>query len=158
MGTDYPQLERRERLLRGIHEWDQNRKDLKRPLSADQIVEMGGGEERALNLFLTLVHEQLIDADPPIGGSKTSSAPFDYAFVRGLHANGLRAIGELPNPQESFVAGIEAVIRAIKEDESISEPEKARKIDALEETKQIGRPLVTQFIWAMLKGDIPLTL
>jgi glycerate kinase len=155
MGIDYPEQDRRERLLRGIHEWDLNRTDLRQPLAADRIVEMGGGEERVLNLFLILVREGYIDADP-VAGSKDKSAPFGMAYVRGLHTKGLRAIGELPNPQESLVAGIEAAIQAIREDRQIEEAEKKRRIEVLEEAKQIGRPLAVEVIKGMFRGELPL--
>ncbi len=76
-------------------------------------------------------------------------------FVRGLHAKGLRSIGELPDPQESFAAGLEAAIRAIREDDGIPGPEQERRIDVLEEAKQIGRPLTVDIIKAIFRGDLP---
>lgn len=154
MRTEYREQDRRERLLRGIYEWDQNRTNFRDPLGADQIVDIGG-EERALNTFLTLVREQYIDADPPIGGAKPPAPAFDMVFVRGLHEKGLRSIGELPDSQESFVAGLEAAIRAIRGDESIPNPERERRAAVFEEAKQIGRPLAVDIIKAIFKGDIP---
>jgi len=47
MGIDYPEQDRRERLLRGIHEWDLNHTDLRQPLAADRIVEMGGRRRKS---------------------------------------------------------------------------------------------------------------
>lgn len=51
--------------------------------------------------------------------------------------------------------GLEAAIRAIREDERISKEKKRRGIDWLEEGKQIGRPLTIEVIKAIWRGDLP---
>ncbi len=40
--------------------------------------------------------------------------------------------------------GLEAAIQAIREDRQIEDVEKNRRIDVLEEAKQIGRPLAVE--------------
>lgn len=72
-----------------------------------------------------------------------------------LRIGGLAQIGELSDPQERFLLGLEAAIQAIREDDRIPEEEKRRGIDWLEEGKQIGRPLTIEVIKAIWRGDLP---
>ena len=68
---------------------------------------------------------------------------------------GLQAIQKLPDAQETWMQGLEAAIRTLREDDSVPEEERQRKVDVLEEAKHIGRPLVVEVIKGMFRGDIP---
>lgn len=119
-------------------------------LANDNVAEllgMSGGE--AVGLLRRLSADGYVRVD---FGRHSS---FGRARVESLTDKGLREIGELPDPQERFLLGLEAAIRAIREDESIPGPERSRRIDVLEEAKQIGRPLAVDIIKAMFRGEIP---
>ncbi len=115
--------------------------------SVADLLGMSGGE--TVGLLRRLGYDGYVRVD--FGRSRS----FGRARVESLTDKGMREIGELPDPQERFLLGLEAAIRAIREDESIPGPGRSRRIDVLEEAKQIGRPLAVDIIKAMFRGEIP---
>ncbi len=115
--------------------------------------DLGISGAEAVGLFRRLDADGFIHAN--YGGKGYSREMLTLVFVDSLTEKGLREIEELPDPEERLVLGLEAAIRAIREDESLPGPERSRRIDVLEEAKQIGRPLAVNIIKAMFRGEIP---
>jgi hypothetical protein len=118
---EYPQWERRKRLLRAVHDWCETRTDVQTQLRYHRLLTLvedpayegiltptGAGHDRTtidnaqarvMNLFVMLVKDGYIDADI---GTEIVGLPFTSARVRGLTDKGLRAIGEMPDPDEEI--------------------------------------------------------
>lgn len=158
----YPAWEKKLGLLRCVHAWIQKR-DAADDFGA--VVDMAEVDRWASSIqgmskteavygvkqlvdegYVTLVHMS----------KEITPAPWLLIVPQSLTDKGLIALGEMPDPQERFIVGLEAAIRAIREDGQMEEPEKKRRIDVLEEAKQIGRPLAVDIIKGILKGDFPI--
>lgn len=116
---------------------------------ADEL-ELSGGE--TLSLFRRAISENYLGVDLEEGAMRKE---FGTSALHYITDRGLAQIGELSDPQERFLLGLEAAIQAIREDDRIPEEEKRRGIDWLEEGKQIGRPLTIEVIKAIWRGDLP---
>ncbi|QIN80966.1 hypothetical protein GBA65_21135 (plasmid) [Rubrobacter marinus] len=68
---------------------------------------------------------------------------------------GLLEIGELPDPRETFLVGLEAAIRALRADARMPEDARKKGIAWLEEGKETGRPFSVETIRAMLGAGTP---
>ncbi len=114
-----------------------------------QDVGINGAEAVSLNSRL--------DADGYINISwdRHPGATMRSVVLEHLTDRGLIEIGELPDPQQRFFMGLEAAIRAIREDDRLSQEEKKRGIDWLEEGKQISRPIAIEVIKAIFRGELP---
>jgi hypothetical protein len=89
-----------------------------------------------------------------IRGEFVHSVPFLNARVEYLTEKGLREIGELPDPREELLLGLEAAIASLGEDPRLSEEEKRQKIDWLQQIVDAGRDLTVEGIKALWRGDI----
>jgi hypothetical protein len=65
---------------------------------------------------------------------------------------GLRALGMLPDPQAQFIQGLQAAIEAIKQDDRLTEEEKQREINWLQEGTVVARTLTIDAIKAIVSG------
>jgi hypothetical protein len=119
--NEYPQWERRKRLIRAVHDWyeaqtdtwaqlwyndlvplvaDPSYEDVYTPTSAEyDRTGIDSAQARVMNLFVVLVKDGYIDADI---STAMVGLPFTSARVRGLTNKGLRAIGEMPDPNEGI--------------------------------------------------------
>jgi hypothetical protein len=111
---------------------------------------VSGGE--AVGLFKYVCREGYVRLSYGSDLSKT----VDFVTVEYIAPRGLLEIGELPNPHERFLMGLEAAIQAIREDDRMSPETKKKGIDWLEEGKQLGRPLAVDVIKAMFRGELPI--
>lgn len=172
----YPQWARREKVLWAMHEWCEERTDARTVLGYDELMARVGDEayagtptpagidfdrqaidriqQQVLNLFVTLVNEGLIDAE--VKSSSKHGPPWQFAIVRGLTREGLRAIRELPDPNDTLLQRLDAIAEAIRGLEGVPDEEKLRGIDAVEELKHFARSLPPSFtvelVAAMLGG------
>jgi hypothetical protein len=87
-------------------------------------------------------------------GSGGREADTPIAFLEYLEPEGYALIGELPDPQEKLILGLDAAIRAIQQDPTMDPGEKQRKIDWFEEFKIVARTLTIDTAKAVLRGDI----
>jgi hypothetical protein len=78
------------------------------------------------------------------------------AQVRGLADKGLIEIGELPDPRERLILGLDAAMRSIQRDPTLTDEEKKRRIDWFEEAKIMVRTLGVETVKAIWRGDLPL--
>ena len=96
---------------------------------------------------------------PNYGGSGYISpgteVPVPAAGLDHLETKGYELIGELPDPQERLVLILEAAIRAVQRDESLSQAQKKRKIDLFEEMKFVVRTFGVEVAKAVLRGSLP---
>jgi hypothetical protein len=124
---EYHEKVQQESMLRGVYAWFQEQTDYKPRLSAEHVVRMrvplntdrgteeSGGEAdaaateqqevQALYRFMRLVDEGYISAK--LDTSIKGGPPFTSAQVRGLTDKGLTEIGELPDPQERLILGLD---------------------------------------------------
>jgi len=135
--VEYPEKARRESMLWSVYDWFQQQADYTPILSVYDVEGMGipveadtgtDGEADAnaaekqkahrLHLFIRLVNEGYIDAD--LRREYAGGPPFSRAVIRGLTEKGLTEIGELPDPQQKIIQGLEANIRRIEQDTSMS--------------------------------------
>ncbi|MEJ7816992.1 MAG: hypothetical protein WKF53_17615 [Rubrobacter sp.] len=157
----YPQWARREKVLWAVHEWCEERTDARTMLNYDELVLRVGDEAyegtptdtgiefdrqaidrtqaQVLSLFTTLVNEGYIDAE--VKGSSKSGPPWVFASVRGLTGKGLRAIQELPDPNDALMQRLDALAEAVRELRNVPDEEKKPAIDAVEELKTFARGL-----------------
>lgn len=163
MESGYPEWGKRERMLWRVHEWCQDRTDPQQKLMYDAVATMVGdpvyegapteqgsvfdaqamqkhmGEQ--MNLFLNLVDEGYIHADVNRGSYK-GGPPFTFATMRGLTEKGLRAIGELPKPQDELLRRLDRIEKAIQElGDSASPDERQKATRAVKELKHFVRGL-----------------
>jgi hypothetical protein len=92
---------------------------------------------------------------PNYGGRLGRSAPTPMGSLEYLQPKGYELIGELPDPQERLALILEAAIRAVQKDESLSEGEKKKRIDWFEEAKIAIRTMGLEAAKAVLRGEIP---
>jgi len=85
-----------------------------------------------------------------------ASVPFSRLKVEYLTSKGMQEIGEFPDPQQRLILGFDAALRTIRQDNSISEEEKKRKIDWFEEAKFVARTLTIDAAKAVFRGDVPI--
>ncbi len=157
----YPQGARREKMLWAVHEWCEDRTDARTTLGYDELVSMVGDEAytgtltatgvefnrqaihraqaQVLNLFTTLVDEGYIDGE--VKGRSKTGPPWTFASVRGLTEKGLRAIQELPDPNDALMQRLDTIAEAIRELPNVPAKEKRPAIDAVEELKTSARGL-----------------
>lgn len=144
-----------------VHEWCEDRTDARTMLNYDELVSRVGDEAytgtptatgtefdrqavdrtqaQVLNLFTTLVNEGYIDAE--VKGSYKGGPPWVFASVRGLTGKGLRAIQELPDPNDALIQRLDAIAEAVRELHNVPDEEKKPAIDAVEELKTFARGL-----------------
>ncbi len=157
--AEYPEKAKRESLLWDVHEWFQRQADYTPRLLYYEVERMGipaeadteasaDADEAAaerhkaqqVNLFVRLVHEGYINAD--LRREFVGGPPFTSAVVRGLSERGLTEIGELPDPQEKIIRGLEANIRRIEQDPSMSPQRKEYLVaagrQAIEFVREVG--------------------
>lgn len=157
----YPEKAQRESMLWDVYEWFQEQTDYSPRLRYYQVVSMGiplgtdtetaegvqvdiAAVERQntqqLNRFIRLVNEGYIDAD--LKREFVGGPPFTSAIVRGLTERGLIFIGELPDPQQRLIQGLEANIGRIEEDTSLPNERKkylaAAGRQAVEFVREVG--------------------
>jgi hypothetical protein len=76
------------------------------------------------------------------GGSYKGGPPFLWATVRRLTEKGLRAIGELPEPQDELLRRLDSIEKAIQDlGDSASPEERKKAAQAVEELKHFIRGL-----------------
>jgi DNA-binding MarR family transcriptional regulator len=168
---EYPELDKQRRMLEILHrllseERERGELSLRLVLSPwggggipvrgradakDVAKELGVSGPEAVGLFRRLVADGFIHAD--YGDKGYRRGTFTLVLVDSLTEKGLREIEELPPAEERLMLGLEAAIRAIREDGSMAQVEKRRRIDVLEEAKQIGRPLAVEIIKAIFHGQ-----
>jgi hypothetical protein len=159
--VEYPEKARRERMLWDVYEWFQQQTDYDPRLRYYEVETMGvcsdtrtaetgtevdeAAAERQkaqqLNLFVRLVDEGYINAE--LKRELVGGPPVTSAVIRGLSERGLIEIGELPDPQEKIIQGLEANIRRIEQDTSMSPDRKQYLIAAGRQTlRRIDQPPV----------------
>ncbi len=104
-----------------------------------------------VSLFNRLCREEYVLADFAKSGGVEQTV-----VLHSLSTKGLIEIGDLPDPQQRFLMGLEAAIRMIRDDQSLAPEEKKRKIDWLEEGKFIIRTSGVEVAKALWRGDLPL--
>jgi hypothetical protein len=168
---EYPEWGRREAMLWAVHEWVQDRPAYEDIIRVERLATLVGGGEyvnptdtdadevaakfqyEQLNLFITLVNEDLIDADV----ESLEEPPYIvWATVRGLTGRGLQMIQELPDPNSSLLLRLDDVTTAIRGLQDVSPEDKDATEKALEEFKGYVRtfaPAATvQILAALAKG------
>jgi hypothetical protein len=170
----YPEKAHRESMLWDVYEWFQEQTDpqprlwyhevasMGIPLATDRETETGTEVDvvaverqssQAINRFVRLVDEGYINAQLQKG--VLGGPAFSSALVRGLTEKGLIEIGELPDPTERLVLGLDAAIRVIQRDPTLDEEERRRRIDWFEEAKFVVRTLGVETVKAIWRGDLP---
>lgn len=159
--VEYPEKARRESMIWSVYDWFQQQADYTPILRYYEVEGMGipveadtgtgaDGEAKAvaaqrqkvhrLHLFIRLVNEGYIDAD--LRREYAGGPPFSSAVVRGLTERGLIEIGELPDPQQKIIQGLEANIRRIEQDTSMGSDRKQYLIaagrQAIEFVREVG--------------------
>jgi|SRR5215210_175974 len=86
-------------------------------------------------------------------GGRGSETPTPY--LDHLESKGYEMIGELPNPQERLELIMDAAIRAVQRDQSITPEERRRRIDWFEEAKIVVRTFGVEVAKAVWRGDLP---
>jgi hypothetical protein len=96
----------------------------------EEELSLSGGE--AIGLFIWLEEADYIRPEWRYGKRRREegSGTLDCLTERGYEL-----LGELPDPQERLILGLEAASRAIARDPNLSPDEKGRRIDWLEEGK-----------------------
>jgi hypothetical protein len=152
-GVEYPEKARRESMLWSVYDWFQQQADYTPILRFYEVEGMGIPVEaetgpdtpdrqkvHRLHLFIRLVNEGYIDAD--LRREFAGGPPFSSAVVRGLTERGLIEIGELPDPQQKIIQGLEANIRRIEQDTSMSPDRKQYLVaagrQAIEFVREVG--------------------
>lgn len=110
-------------------------------------------DAQAVRLFRYVCREGFVHVSPQSDLSRSHS----LVSVENISDSGLLEIGELPDPQQRFLMGLEAAIQAIREDDRIPYEEKKRGIEWAEEGKHLARPLVVEVFKAMWRGELPLS-
>lgn len=157
----HPEKSQQESMLREVYEWFQEQSDYTPRLYADRIAEMGvlpGADAtateqlkvQALYRFMRLVDEGYISAQ--LDTSFKGGPPFTSAQVRGLRDKGLIEIGELPNPQEHLLSGLETALREIQQDPTLGPEEKEKKLSAGREAIAFIRGLAVEVSARVLMG------
>lgn len=139
-------------MLWDVHEWFLEQYDYSPRLLYNQVENLGLPSDsdatadahkhaaQQLNLFIRLVHEGYIDAD--LHKEVYGGPPFTSAVVRGLTERGLVLIGELPDPQERLIEGLEANIKRFEDDASIPPERKQHLVtagrQAVEFVREVG--------------------
>ena len=111
--------------------------------TAAQALGVSGGE--SVSLFRYVCSQGCVLTSPQSDLSRS----FSMVTVESISNRGLLEIGELPDPQQRFLMGLQAAIQAIREDDRINPEDKEKGIDWLEEGKQLGRPLTVEIIKAI---------
>ena len=148
--VEYPEKARRESMLWAVHEWFQQQDDytpilrfydvegMGLPVEADASDATERQKAHRLNLFLRLVNEGYIDADPK--KEYAGGPPFSSAMVRGLTEQGLLEIGELPAADRRLEQSLDA-LKAQIEALDVPEDRKEGAVQAVEELKRFARGL-----------------
>jgi hypothetical protein len=121
--------------------------------SLAEELSLSGGE--TVGLFKWAESEGYIR--PSYGGSAQISPGTEVpaAGLDHLETKGYELIGELPDPQERLALILEAAIRAVQSDDSLSQAEKKRKINWFEEAKFAVRTFGVEVAKAVWRGDLP---
>jgi hypothetical protein len=138
--TEFPQHQKRQEMLRYIHEWvaKQHAQGNYSPMLASYEVDLWAREQEdisgpeALSLFQRLVDEGYVALSYPLRGR--DQVPWTVAALRGLTDRGLLYIGELPaNPDARLLGSLAALEQAIRELDAPDE----QKYAAMEATKEL---------------------
>jgi hypothetical protein len=129
----YPEQEARRAILRNLKHRLEDRDaysslelDLRLRGEVSSIAEdCGLSLEEAARILRMLAEERYIHAE---FGSPTGMYSFNMVKVYDLLDRGRIEIGDLPDPQERFVAGLEKAIAAIRADQTLSDETKERRI------------------------------
>jgi hypothetical protein len=161
--TEYPEKARRESMLWSVYDWFQQQADYTPILRFYEVEGMGIPVEaetdadtsdwqkvHRLNLFIRLVNEGYIDAD--LRREYAGGPPFSSAVVRGLTERGPIEIGELPDPQQKIIRGLEANIRRIEQDTSMSPNRKQYLVAAGRQAIEFVREVGSQGAASILFG------
>ena len=146
---EYPQWERRKKLIRAVHDWYETQTDIRAQLWYNDLVALvadpldegvntptgaeydrsaiDSAQYRVMNLFVALVKDGYIDADI---NTAIVDLPFTSARVQGLTGKGLQAIGEMPDPNEEIQK---------------TELEKQRQVQEVREEMLAESPTVREF-------------
>ena len=144
-GGGYPELERRGAMLRALRRLvseAHERGETTATVSFDDVggmaAEMGANSAQAVALFQRL-HREGRWAGKILSGYK--GVPFSMALVEDLTSDGMREIGELPDPTEDLVRRLVETARAIEESEDLPEGQKSVAKRALDELVHFARGL-----------------
>jgi hypothetical protein len=91
----------------------------------------------------------------PNYGSGGRDADSPLASLAHLESEGYELIGELPDPQERLALVLDAAIRAVRSDQSLTPEQRQQRIDWFEEAKFVVRTFGVEVAKAVLRGDLP---
>jgi hypothetical protein len=141
---EYPEQWKRERLLWFVHERIQERRaqgDYAPMLQANDVEQWGHAQEglngaQAMTLFQQLVEEGYIATNWL--DTNIDELPRLHVGLRYLTTQGLREIGELPDPNQRLLVALDATHRAIEQDPSIPEEDKRDMLDTLQKMSSLA--------------------
>jgi hypothetical protein len=157
----YPAWEKRVALLLCVYEWIRERDaadNLKAVVDGEVLKRWASGIEGMSTTEAKYSLKQLVDehyvtcVHMP---TELSYEPFVHLVPQSLTEKGLLTIGEMPDPQERIILGVEAAMRSIQRDPTMDAAEKQQKIDWLEEFKHVVRSLTVETAKAVLRGNLP---
>jgi heme oxygenase len=160
------EIELRRLMLRGLHQRvraAENEDDLlvagrtgssvelRSPDFVDLVSEANQNRVQAAKLFARLVREKFVVLE---GTPVETGGLVEIAWVSDLTDKGLAAIGELPDVQERFIAGLQAAMRQVEADDSLPEDEKQRRINWLEKGVDLAGNVGSGVLSNILSGGI----
>jgi hypothetical protein len=89
-----------------------------------------------------------------VRGQFYKSIPFMMARIDYVTEPGLREIGQLPDPREELLMGLEAAIASVRKDPRLDEEEKRQKINWLQQIVDVGKQLTVEGVKSVLRGDV----
>jgi len=105
-----------------------------------------GGE--ALSLFRYVCNEELVHVSP----QSDLSSSIGIVIVEDISNRGLLEIGELPDPKERLLSGLETALRDIQLDPMLKPEEKEEKLNAGREAIEFIRGLAVEVSARVLMG------
>jgi hypothetical protein len=114
--------------------------------------ELGFGSGETIGLFRWAESEGYIRPNYGSGGRDADTA---MAVLDHLESTGYELIGELLNPEERLALILDAAIRAVQRDQSLTPEERQRRIDWFEEAKFVVRTFGVEVAKAVWRGDLP---
>jgi hypothetical protein len=148
-------------MLRCVHEWIEQRNasdDFGALVGIAEIEGWASTIGEMSKVEAVYIVKQLIDEGyftSVYEAREITPEPWTYIKPQSLTEKGLVAIGEMPNPQERLILGLQAATSAVEKDRSLSPADKKRKIDWLEEGKFVVRTLGVEVARAVWRGDLP---